>query len=361
VTGTERVAGLRRRLEELDRQLIALAAERVELARAVGEAKLRDGQPTVDYAQERVVLERGRAAARAHGLAEPVAEDLLFGLIRASVTAQEADRVRAAGVGTGKQAVVVGGAGRMGVWFDRFLSALGYRTAVLDPAASASENDRGEAALPGADIVLCATPPRLTAGLYERWCENPPRGVVIDIASIKTPLIGPIARLREAGARVASIHPMFGPATLLLRDADVVVCDTGDAEAQAEVEALFAPTTARLVGLPLVEHDRVMADLLALAHAAAIGFAVALPAADHAVRSTTFQALEEISGRVVRESPSVYYEIQTANPHAAAALTRLREALDRVADMVMRKDAAGFTALMEEGQRRTPGGRRAPV
>jgi prephenate dehydrogenase len=178
---------------------------------------------------------------------------------------------------------------------------------------------------------------------------------VADIASIKTPLIGAITRLRAAGARVASLHPMFGPATVLLRDADVVVCDTGDADALRAVEALFAPTTARLVRLPLDAHDRVMADLLALAHAAAIGFAAALPDADHPVRSTTFQALERIAADAVAESPAVYFEIQAANPHAAAAVDRLRGVLARFADAVARGDTAAFAALMDEGKRHTGG------
>ncbi|HEX9633073.1 MAG TPA: prephenate dehydrogenase/arogenate dehydrogenase family protein [Gemmatimonadales bacterium] len=351
----ETIAGLREQLERVDAQLLTLAATRIRLGRAVGEAKARDGLPTVDYGQERAVLARARRVAEGEGLDASVAEDLLARLIRASVTAQEADRVRQAGVGSGKRAVVVGGAGRMGRWFVRFLADAGYRTAVLDPAASPQENDTSRAQLADADLVLCATPPRLTAELYETWCGGPPRGVVADIASIKTPLIGAITRLRAAGARVASLHPMFGPATVLLRDADVVVCDTGDADALRAVEALFAPTTARLVRLPLDAHDRVMADLLALAHAAAIGFAAALPDADHPVRSTTFQALERIAADAVAESPAVYFEIQAANPHAAAAVDRLRGVLARFADAVARGDTAAFAALMDEGKRHTGG------
>jgi chorismate mutase/prephenate dehydrogenase len=354
MSGTEQVAELRQRLGEIDAQLLALAAERIRVGRAVGEAKLRDGLPTVDYTQERVVLERARATARRVGLAEPVAEDLVAGLIRASVTAQEEDRVRDAAVGTGRRAVVIGGAGRMGAWFARFLAALGYRTAIVDPAAAPAVNARGRAELADADLVVCATPPSVTADLYEAWCPAPPRGVVCDIASIKTPITAPVARLRAAGARIASIHPLFGPGTVLLRDADVVVCETGDDGARTVVEALFAPTSARLVRLPLEEHDRVMADLLALAHATAIGFAAALPTADHPVRSTTFQALERIAAGVVRESPAVYYEIQAANPHAAGAVARLRAALDQLADAVRRRDERGFAALMTDGARRTP-------
>jgi len=349
------LAELRRRLETIDADLLALAGERIRVGRAIGAAKRAAGLPTVDYAQERAVLERARGAAGGTALDADVAEDLLVRLIRASVTAQEADHVRHAAVGSGKTAVVVGGAGRMGAWFVRFLSDLGYDTAVLDPAAE-TEREPARALLPEADLVLCATPPTGTAGLYDEWTAAPPRGVIVDIASIKTPLLPAIARLRAAGARVASIHPMFGPSTVLLRDADVVVCETGDDRARDVAEAMFAPTTARLVRLPIAEHDKVMADLLALAHAAALAFAAALPDADHPVRSTTFQALEAIASAVVRESPSVYFEIQAANPHAPGAVARLREALERLADVVARDDRRGFAALMESGRERTPGG-----
>ena len=37
---------------------------------------------------------------------------------------------------------------------------------------------------------------------------------------------------------------MFGPETFLLRDADVVVCDTGHDGARAEIESLFEPGQA---------------------------------------------------------------------------------------------------------------------
>ena len=112
------------------------------------------------------------------------------------------------------------------------------------------------------------------------------------------PLLEPIRALQHAGGRVASIHPMFGPSVVLLRDADLVICDTGDPQATATIEKLFAPTTAHIVHLPLADHDRIMADLLSLAHATAIAFALALPETEHPVRSTTFQALERQIGAV---------------------------------------------------------------
>lgn len=344
---------LRDRIRQLDLELLARVAERVKLARQVGEIKRQLKLPTVDYAQEREVLERARAVAKERGLDPGVAEDLLAGLIRASVMAQDEDSLRVAAVGAGKRAVVIGGAGRMGRWFSRFLSAQGYTTGALDPAAAPAEHDWARQTLPSADLVVCSAPPGATADLYQEWTGKPPAGVVVDIASIKTLLIEPIRTLQRAGGRVASIHPMFGPSVVLLRDADVVICDTGDAEALATVEKLFTPTTAHIVRLPLADHDRIMADLLSLAHAAAIAFALSLPETDHPVRSTTFQALATLAAAVVRESPDVYYEIQAMNPFSATALERLRAALDRIVEAVTARDSEAFRALLDEGQRRT--------
>ena len=358
------LASLRGRIQEVDRELVRLAAERVRIAREIGAAKRAEGLPTVDYAQERRVLERAREGAGETGLDGEVAQELVARLIRAAVTAQEEDSLRSSSQGEGRTAVILGGAGRMGRWMDRFLSSQGWEVAVLDPVLAEDENRRARERLAAGgpdDLVVMATPPGRTVSIYREWLADPalrPPGVLIDLASIKTPLVEPIHALRAAGARVASIHPMFGPSTVLLRDAEVVVCEVGDTaadrEAAALAEALFAPTTARLVRLPLAEHDRIMADLLSLAHAAAIAFALALPEAEHAVRSTTFRALEDLSAAVVRESPDVYYEIQAENPHSAASIDRLRRALDRVREAVASRSPDAFATLLDEGRRRTP-------
>ena len=63
--------------------------------------------------------------------------------------------------------------------------------------------------------------------------------------------------------------------------------------------------------------------------------------------------LERLAAAVVRESPDVYFEIQCRNPHSFVALERLRAAVDRVMHAVAAGDAAGFAALMRDGESRT--------
>ena len=348
-----RLQELREGIGRLDREIVARAAERIALAREAGELKRQSSRPVVDYGQERAVLERARRTAAEAGLDPSLAESLIVSLVRASVSAQDWDRVRRASVGAGKTAVVIGGEGRMGRWFVRFLADQGYTVGSLDTQGSDDENTWARSALPGADLIVSAAPPVATAEIYDGWTASPPRGVIVDIASIKTPLLASIDRLRAAGARVASLHPMFGPSVVLLRDCDVVICDTGDADAASEVTRLFASTTARLVHLAIGEHDRLMADALTLAHATAIAFALALPSAPTPLRSTTLGALQSLAANVVRESPDVYFEIQARNPYSREALERLRSSVSRLQDAIEHDSVGEFTALMEEGRAKT--------
>ena len=86
----ENLDDVRRRIREIDGQILGLAAERQRLAREVGEIKRRVGIATVDYAQERAVLERARATAQERGLDPSIAEDLLARLMSWSPELPEA-------------------------------------------------------------------------------------------------------------------------------------------------------------------------------------------------------------------------------------------------------------------------------
>lgn len=349
MTPEERLAAARRRIDAADAELVRVAAERLAAAEEAGRAKAAMGQGLVDFVREREVLDGVRRRAEAAGLEPAVAEDLVTRLILASTSRQESERLGAARVGQGRTAVVVGGAGRMGRWLVRFVGGAGFQVHVLDPAAP-SGNGAATAALPTADLVLVAVPPSEAAQLYDSWSAHPPRGVVADVCSVKAPLVPALRRLQKAGGRVASFHPLFGPSTTVLRGNDVVVCDTGDAQAAAAVRSLFDGTSARLVEMGLDEHDALMADVLALAHATAIAFA--LSADGSTAQGTTFRRLRDISTAVVRESPQAYFEIQSGNPHADAALARLQESVGRVREAVRRRDPAAFAGLLDEGRRR---------
>src|ERR1044071_7336615 len=266
MTTPDPLSDLRTELGGVDRELLALVARRQALASAIGELKHRLGRPTRDYAQEREVLERARRAAESLGLPGDLAMSLLRLLIASSLPRQG-----------------------------------------QDPPAPAAP--------PGAAPL--STSARILAGLAERR----PAGLVFDVGSLKGPLLDGLAALRDAGVRVTSIHPMFGPDTELLSGRHVIFVDCGVPEAVASARELFTPTMAIQVEMSAAEHDRLIAYVLGLSPAVNIAFFSALASSGEAapslerMSSTTFDAQLGVAAQVASENPHLYFEIQSLNQY----------------------------------------------
>jgi chorismate mutase/prephenate dehydrogenase len=212
---------LRAELAAIDRQILGLIARRQELAESIGQVKdrgelsLRDfaqvkdrGELSLrDFAQEKEVIERSRALAGELGISTEVGEQVMRLLIEYSLTAQERQRVAAQGGGGGRRALVIGGSGRMGAWFTRFLAFQGFEVEVADPEVPAEGlphlADWRESPLDH-DLVVVAAGLRATQQILSEMIERRPEGVVFDIGSLKSPLRQPLSELAAAGVEVAS-------------------------------------------------------------------------------------------------------------------------------------------------------------
>jgi chorismate mutase / prephenate dehydrogenase len=355
---------LRERITALDRQLLSLIAERQALSRQVAEAKRADGRATRDFRREREVLMDGRAAAESLGVSPALAESMLRLLIRGSLTTQERLRVAAGGRGSGRTAMVIGGAGKMGRWFSDFLASQGYAVTVADPARK-PDTETAETYGHVADwrdqpleydLIVVATPLKIANVVLQELAQRKPRGTVFDIGSLKTPLRQGLLSLREAGCRVTSVHPMFGPDTELLSGRHVIFVDVGCEAAIAEARALFASTMAEQVVMSLDEHDRLIAYVLGLSHALNIAFFTALAGSGEAaprlaqLSSTTYDAQVDVATRVAAESPDLYFEIQSLNEYGRESLQALRDAVEQLWSAVTTSDAPRFVGMMQRGR-----------
>lgn len=350
---------LRSELGQIDREILALVARRQAVAQRIGQVKRDAGIPTRDFRQEKDVVERARAAAVQHGLTPQLGEELILALIRGSLTVQEKDTVAAAGEGGGRRVLVIGGAGHMGRWFVRYLGAQGYTVEIADPADGpagiVNHRDWRGVALEHELIVVAASMP-VTAEVLEAMAAAPPRGVVFDVGSLKSPLRKALYALRAAGGRVTSVHPMFGPDTELLSGRHVIFVDVGAPDATAAARALFEPTMATLVEMDLESHDRLIAYVLGLSHALNIAFFTALAESGEAaprlatLSSTTFDAQLGVASKVAAEHPDLYFEIQTLNDYGTESLAALLYAVERLRSVVRAGDLDGFRALMTRGK-----------
>ena len=350
---------LRAALTRVDRELVELVAERQRLSREVARAKRSTGQATRDYRREREVILGVREHAARLGVAPATAEQILRLLIRSSLATQEQARVVAEGQGSGKRALVIGGCGKMGRWFVDFLASQGYDVEVADPAGAIegyAHRARWQDSPLDHELIVVATPLGATADVLLELAARRPRGLVVDVASVKTPLRASLKALLAAGCRVASLHPMFGPDTDLLSGRHVLYVDLGQAATLAAAQELFAPTMAERVVVGLDEHDRLIAYVLGLSHALNIAFFTALAESGEAaprlarMSSTTFDAQLEVAGRVAQDSPALYFEIQALNEYGTESLTALLFAVERLRAVVRSHDSAGFRQMMERGR-----------
>lgn len=350
---------LRGQLSAIDRQLVELIAARQGVVGEIGRSKQSSGTATRDYAREKDVIEMGRAQAEEFGLDPDLAESILHLLIETSLASQERDRVIAEGQGDGRSALVIGGAGKMGRWFVDFFQSQGFATTVADksmedgPASFRNWTDAGL----DYDVIVVAAPLAASGRILLQLAVLKPRGLVFDIGSLKSPLMEGLRELADAGCKVTSLHPMFGPNTRLLSGRHLIFCDAGCPEATEAAKDLFRSTMVERLDMTLEDHDRLIAYVLGLSHALNIAFFTALAESGEAapklaqLSSTTFDSQLLVSEAVAQDNPHLYFEIQHLNKFGQGPLAALSDAASRIRELVAAGDEDGFVDLMEKGRK----------
>ena len=345
----------RRDIEALDRRILHLVCERLELARQIGELKRASGIPLRNFKVEAEVYQRFADASSLLGLDEVLGRDLATFLIRKAVEEQAA-HLDTVYQGDALRTLVVGGKGGMGRWIARFLQGQGHRVVIHDPADGESEFPQmalNEAAAE-ADLIVLAVPMSACAGVLEELARLQVPGVVAEMCSLKGHLRELSKRLRGDGLRLVSFHPLFGPDVRMLSGRTIAFCTEARPDDLAVVIGLFAETSAKLVEISIEEHDRRMGLVLGLTHLSNLVFARALShsnltAADlDEVAGVTFTKQLGTTREVTAENPGLYYEIQVLNEATPETGRCLRRALDEWLGAVEADDGPAFERLMED-------------
>ncbi|MFI0790718.1 prephenate dehydrogenase/arogenate dehydrogenase family protein [Streptomyces lydicus] len=203
----------------------------------------------------------------------------------------------------------------------------------LDPGGEAARR------IAVADLVLLAVPEPVALEAAEPLTAlMRPGAVLVDTLSVKSRLIAELASC-AGGIEQVSINPMFAPSLGIAgRTVAAVVLREGPG-AIAFLD-LIEQWGGQLLQLGPDEHDRITAVTQALTHAAVLGFGFALCEAPFDIGQLTAAAppphtvLLSLLARMVGGAPEVYWDIQSANPHATQARDDLAKALRQLADLV---------------------------
>lgn len=360
---TAKLSTLRDQVRAIDDQLLELVAQRLRLAEEIGQIKFAANLPIKDYQVEKAVLERSRSKATTLGIYSSLAEDLSRLLIRYAVIAQDDDRSHRQRHhhGPARRVTVVGGRGRMGRWISDFFDTFGDHVSHVDQPSSGGKESRypllsSLTAACDADVIVLATPISVTPGIIDELTKLKTKALVFDICSLKTPLVGAIKAAQQAGLRIGSAHPMFGPDVEVLVDRNIMICQVGDAQVTHDVRALFEATTARITEVSLERHDELMSYVLGLSHLSNLVFAAVLTKGGASfadlreAASTTFNAQLGVTIPVTTENPGLYYEIQAENSYSSKMLGLLAASLDTYARAIKNRDVEAFVALMNEAK-----------
>ncbi len=340
------IDALRRRIAELDREIMDTAGERMEVAKKIGAWKIRHDREIRDPGVEGKVIERYVSAGKDNGVSPRTSRDMAVALIREAVDVQAALPRK----GEGKDVLILGGTGKMGRWLAGFLEGNGHRVTAVGSGGPPLEE-----LVPGQDVIIISTPISSIGGVLEELNEISPDSLIFDLSSLKSPFIDQLKSMAQS-MRICSVHPMFGPSIPSLYDRNVIFCDCGNEEAVNEAMSLFNGHGANLTRLPVEEHDRRMSYVLGMSHAINIAFFTALADSGlsfdelNEAASTTFSKMVEGAAEVARENPLLYYEIQNLNETAKVTWSRFMDAVDKVMDASLDDEPDKFVEIMERGR-----------
>ena len=357
----ERLTELRQAIGEVDRSLLELLHRRMDLAAEVGHIKAAEEKPILVPEVHDQVLRRARRHAEACGVSEEVMESIFNSVMQGSIERQHriAEKSRRC---EGNRLLVIGGAGNMGVWFQGFSRRLGHRVDIVDPAMAPLPKTPGRFGalkdvedLDAYDAVLVSVSLGAMPQVLSDVIAARPRGLVIEIASIKDHLRDTLARAEESGVRVASLHPMFGPGKSVYEPlVFVVACRQDPQSEKLRLDDWLRYPNTRMVPIPFDHHDRLMGWLLGLAHLSGMLFGCALEhsglGADElqACASTTYDRQLSTARSVLQEDPDLYFDIQHLNPHRHEVYESAREALDKLVAAVQSEDRQGFRHILTQ-------------
>ena len=257
---------------------------------------------------------------------------------------------------------IIGGSGKMGRWFARFLLKDGKQVVITGrnqrkllkaKQQLGVETATNIEAVKHADVILLSVPIDNFEQVVEQIAPyTRSEQIIVDITSLKTLPVEMMHKHIKKGV-VLGTHPVFGPGASDISNQNFVLTPTNEEETALaqKTKQYLEERGARATLMPPQEHDEMMAVILALSHFIAIVAADTLLSFDKLQRmkeigGTTYKVLLTMIESVVSEDPELYASLQMSLPNVREIEELFQKNLKTWGEIVKNKDRQEFIKRM---------------
>jgi len=340
-------AQVRNDIDSVDRGLVDLIAQRLQLTAKVGILKATLDLPLYVPEREKALISKNRELAQQSDISPDLVEDVIRRIMRDSYANQDHTRSQVS-PSQSKRVVVIGGAGQLGSLFVRLFKKSGYPVEIVEKGDWGTSDE----VLSKAEIVMVAVPIRITNSVIEKLTKLNKDCLLVDITSIKE---APVKKMLDIhSGPVLGLHPMFGPGIENLAKQTIVVCEGRKADKSKWFVELLKTWGAKLALVNSEQHDRLMAIVQVLRHFSTVAYGYHLKEENIDLNkvlelSSPIYRLELIMvGRLFAQDSELYSDIIFSNKENIPMIKRFLERLLRLLQMLESQDKQAFSELFND-------------
>jgi prephenate dehydrogenase len=252
------------------------------------------------------------------------------------------------------------GAGKMGTFFTDVL-CMKHEVAIYDTDPhrlrfvfnTIRMTDPEEIRAFDPELVINAATVKYTIEAFERVLPYlSPQCILSDIASVKTGLPEFYARV---GHPFVSTHPMFGPTFANLSDLSTqftIIISESDHLGKVFFKDLYQSLRLNIFEYTFEEHDETIAYSLSIPFVSTLVFTGVMKPQE--APGTTFKKHMDIARGLLSEDDFLLTEI-LFNPHTPAQVEKICRQLEKLLDIIRRKDSAALIEYITESRKNIKG------
>lgn len=251
---------------------------------------------------------------------------------------------------------IVGGAGKMGRLFGRYLKKNGHEISIIDPRARSSGlRNSTISSISGVDVIIVSVPmERMATVLKEVRINLQKSSQVIELSSLKSVTLTTMRKIASDGHTSVSLHPLFGPGIGNLRGARMALIPVLNKKKEKKLVRKLFPE-GKIVEVGLKEHEQAMTSILSLTYYSNLLFASSLKKKEmktlRALAGTTFSIQLTLSEALLNEEPSLSASILLLNPEFSKIAQDFALRTRILAQQIENKDRVSVTRQLKEARK----------